>query len=104
MKTYPENHGNQLEKIGALWKSRNDPNAYSGTFEQPIAAGQRVVIAPNRFKKEAKHPDLVVFKAPDRSGQQTGGRSQSQHRPAYPPETINAFVDDTSSDAESLPF
>lgn len=50
-------------KIGALWKSKSD------NLRAPFAKGEidfqghklKVVIFPNGYKKEDRHPDFVVY-------------------------------------------
>jgi len=48
----------QLEKIGALWinQDKNGNDYMMGTI-----GGKKVTIFSNKYKKESKHPDWLVF-------------------------------------------
>ncbi len=79
-------------KIGALWKSEKGDNL---TGQMGDA---RLVVIPNQYKKEPKHPDFVVFIAEPNerkprtaeskwSGATAGGQQQSAEPP--PSESID---------------
>jgi len=48
----------QLEKIGALWinQDKNGNDYMTGTI-----GGKKVIIFSNKYKKESKHPDWLVY-------------------------------------------
>lgn len=46
-------------KLGALWKSKNGSENLSGTINNDL----RIVVIPNRYKTEDRHPDFVVMLA-----------------------------------------
>jgi hypothetical protein len=54
---------NKDDKLGALWcgKSQNGVEYMSGEIN-----GKRVIVFKNKFKKEDKHPDYVIYKAIDK--------------------------------------
>ena len=48
----------EMEKIGALWvnQDRNGNDYMTG-----IIGGKKVIIFSNKYKKESKHPDWLVY-------------------------------------------
>ena len=51
------------DKIGALW-SRSGPK---GEYLTGEVNGVKVVIFPNGYKQDEKHPDLIVYKSKPRA-------------------------------------
>jgi len=55
-----------LKKVGALWTATKDNKTYmKGTVNEPIAAGAKVFVYRNTFKKEDKQPDYTLHIAVD---------------------------------------
>jgi len=62
-------------KLCGLWEKQKDGKRYlSGSL-----GGARIVILPNNYKKEEKHPDYNLFVAAKERGE--GGQEKSE-RPA----------------------
>jgi len=51
------------EKIGVLWVNQ-DKNG--NDYMTGVIGGKKIIIFPNKYKKEAKHPDWNVFPQQDR--------------------------------------
>jgi hypothetical protein len=64
-----------LLKLGGLWKAEKEGKTYlSGN----LGPGVRILIFPNKFKKEASHPDYTIFLAQTEPKGQGQDRGQSQ--------------------------
>lgn len=46
-------------KVGAGWKTKSG-NGHNCIIEVAVSAGDRILIFPNKQKKEAKHPDIII--------------------------------------------
>ncbi len=62
------NNQNNTNRIGAAWINYNDDEAISSIqirlseeFDGQIPEGYRIVLLPNDFKEQAKHPDFNVL-------------------------------------------
>lgn len=51
----------QMIKLGALWNPRNGGQVLTGSINGDV----RIVVMPNRYKKEDKHPDWILYLAPN---------------------------------------
>jgi uncharacterized protein (DUF736 family) len=71
-----------INKIGALWlkDGKSGKKFMSGTVEQEVPAGAKLLIFKNDHKSSDKHPDYTINLADDDAPQQ-----QRQQRQAPPP-------------------
>ena len=69
-------------KICGLWRQTKDDKTYlSGN----LSSGVRILIFPNRYKKEDKHPDYQVFFAPSEKKSQSPERAETRPETHYSP-------------------
>lgn len=76
-----EQQGRREEELGALWKKTNERGEYfTGSL---TVDGQKidVVVFPNNFKKQERHPDFRILKARDK-GASRPDRPQPASRPS----------------------
>lgn len=67
--------------IGALWlKESSQGQFFSGQIEMPDGTKKSIVVFPNSFKTEGKHPDFKIFPARD----QGAARHEAPPQPATP--------------------
>lgn len=64
-----------LKKVGAFWKNTKDGKTYlSGSLSEPVAPGTKLLVFPNSYKKEDKHPDYTInVSADDQPAPQDNG-------------------------------
>lgn len=73
---------NKKKSIGALWKytSKSGLKYMSGTIEID-GESHRFVVYNNKYKKQSKHPDFLIYKhkEPDREGHYQSRAKQEQN-------------------------
>lgn len=89
-------------KVGALWKNKGE--GYSGTIDadefdkfvkEHGSDSIRLLLFKNGFKEEDKHPDLVLYFAPDRKKAHTEKPSKGKQKPSK---------GKTEDDSDDVPF
>lgn len=74
------------QKVGAFWKRTGKTSGkefYSGKIEVD-GIEIDVVMFPNGYKKENKHPDLIVYRQEDQNYQQNDVNEAVNDRNNYP--------------------
>ena len=72
-----DNNG-KLQKIGALWMgiSQGGKKYLSGAIQDGAGNDIRVVVFPNGFKEDSKHPDFVVYLSQERTPEPAKGAAK----------------------------
>lgn len=53
----------KLKRIGALWQKESDKGIYYTGVIEPTFDETRVIIFSNKYKKNDKSPDFIVYKS-----------------------------------------
>lgn len=70
-----------FKKIGALWLKEGKNGKYmSGTIQEDVPAGAKLLVFKNTYKKDEKHPDYTINVADDERQPR-----DDQHSQAGPP-------------------
>lgn len=75
-----QQQGRREEELGALWKKSNERGEYFTGSVTVDNVKLDVVVFPNGYKREERHPDFRILKA--RKGERRPDRPQTQ--PAKP--------------------
>lgn len=72
-----------FKKIGALWlRDGKNGKFMSGTVQEEVPAGAKILVFKNTHKKDEKHPDYTINVAED---DQPAPKNEYQQAPARAP-------------------
>lgn len=78
-----------FKKIGALWLKDGKNGKYmSGTVQEDVPAGAKILVFKNTYKKDDKHPDYTLNVAAD---DQPAPKNDYQQGPTKPTEDDTPF-------------
>ena len=91
-------------KLSGGWANKTNDGVTYVSF--PLSYSANLLIFPNKYKKNEKDPDYVVYLAEKKRNEQQAQtqNGQQQQQPAAQAQTQNGFINDQTSQESDVPW